>query len=186
MDILAIVGSLRQGSYNRAVLRAVEELAPDGMKILEHPLDDVPLYNFDVEQQGDPEPVAAMKAAIAAADALLIITPEYQHGVPGMLKNALDWASRPPKESPLKGKPVAIMGASPGMTGTARAQSQLRQTLVYNGCPILPPPEVLVAKVHDKVEDGVVTEEATRGFIEDALARLASWLDTEPSQHASG
>lgn len=184
MNILAIVGSLRQDSYNRAVLRAVEELAPDGMKISEHPLGDIPLYNFDVEQQGFPEPVVAFKAAIADADALLIITPEYQHGIPGVLKNALDWAARPARESPLKGKPVAVMGASPGMTGTARAQSQLRQTLVYNGCPILPPPEVLVAGVHDKVEDGVVTDETTREFIGGALERLATWLDGDPSKPA--
>lgn len=181
MDILAIVGSLRQGSYNRAVLRAVEQLAPEGMQISEHRLGDIPLYNFDVEEQGDPEPVAAMKAAIAEADALLLITPEYQHGIPGVLKNALDWASRPADGSPLKRKPVAVMGASPGMTGTARAQSQLRQTLVYNGCPILPPPEVLVAKVHDKVEDGVVTDGTTREFIAGALERLATWLEGDPT-----
>jgi chromate reductase len=179
MDILAIVGSLRQGSYNRAVLRAAEELAPDGMKLSEHPLDEIPLYNYDVEQQGDPEAVTSFKGAIAAADALLVITPEYQHGVPGVLKNALDWASRPPRRSPLNGKPVAVMGASPGMTGTARAQTQLRQTLAYNGCPILPPPEVLIARVHERVEEGVLTDETTREFVKDALDRLATWLEPD-------
>jgi chromate reductase, NAD(P)H dehydrogenase (quinone) len=177
MDILAIVGSLRRESFNRAVLRTVEELAPDGMKVSEHPIGDIPLYNHDVEQEGDPEPVAAFKAAISGADALLIITPEYQHGIPGVLKNALDWASRPPGRSPLNGKPVAVMGASPGMTGTARAQTQVRQTLVYNGCPLLPPPEVLVSRAHERIEDGVVTDETTREFIEDSLERFARWLD---------
>jgi chromate reductase len=174
MDILAIVGSLRQGSYNRAVLRAVEQLAPAGVQVREHPLGDIPLYNGDVERQGLPEPVADFKAAIGAADALLILTPEYQHGIPGVLKNALDWASRPPRESPLQDKPVAIMGASPGMTGTARAQSQLRQTLAYNACRILPPPEVLISRVHERVEDGVLTDETTRTFVEDALTRLVA------------
>lgn len=174
MNVLAIVGSLRRDSYNRAVLRAAQDLAPDGMNITEHALSDIPLYNYDVEQQGDPEPVAAYKQAIAAADALLIVTPEYQHGIPGVLKNALDWASRPPRQSPLQGKPVAIMGASPGMTGTARAQTQLRQTLTYNGCAILPPPEVLISRVHERVTDGELTDEQTREFIQAALLRLAS------------
>jgi chromate reductase, NAD(P)H dehydrogenase (quinone) len=176
METSAIVGSLRRDSYNRAVLRAAQELAPDMMTIKEHPLDDVPLYNHDVEQQGDPHPVAALKGAIAAADALLIITPEYQHGVPGVLKNALDWASRPPGRAPLQGKPVAIMGASPGMTGTARAQTQLRQTLVYNGCRVLPPPEILISRVHERVTDGVLTDDKTREFIEGALHRLVDWV----------
>lgn len=139
MDVLGVVGSLRRGSYNRAVLRAATELAPDGMTVTEHPIGDVPLYNFDVEEQGDPEPVVRFKTAIAASDALLTVTPEYQRGVPGVLKNALDWASRPPRESVLDGKPVAIMGARPRHDRTARAQSQLRQTLTYNGCPVLPP-----------------------------------------------
>ncbi len=182
MDILAIVGSLRRDSYNRAVLRAAQDLAPDGMTVTEHPLGDIPLYNFDVEQQGDPEPVTAYKRAIATADALLIITPEYQHGVPGVLKNALDWASRPPRESPLQGKPAAIMGASPGMTGTARAQTQLRQTLVYNGCPILPPPEVLISRVRERVTDGELTDEGTRERIQAALNRFADWLGTDAAR----
>lgn len=177
MDVLAIVGSLRRDSYNRAVLRAAQELAPDTMTLTEHPLDEVPLYNYDVEQQGDPGPVTALKEAIAAADALLVITPEYQHGVPGVLKNALDWASRPPRRSPLHGKPVAIMGASPGMTGTARAQTQLRQTLVYNACRVLPPPEVLISHVDERVTDGVVTDDETREFIGSAITRLADWAD---------
>lgn len=181
MDVLAIVGSLRRDSYNRAVLRAAHEVAPDTMTLKEHPLDDVPLYNYDVEQQGDPQPVSDLKQAIAAADALLIITPEYQHGVPGVLKNALDWASRPPGKSPLQDKPVALMGASPGMTGTARAQTQLRQTLVYNACRVLPPPEVLVSRVHERVKDGVLTDDKTREFIKSALTRLVDWVEPNPA-----
>lgn len=175
MDVLGVVGSLRRGSFNRAVLRAAIELAPAEMSITEHPIGHIPLYNFDVEEQGDPDPVVAFKDAIAAADALLIVTPEYQHGVPGLLKNALDWASRPPRKAPISGKPVAIMGASPGMTGTARAQSQLRQTLVYNGCPVLPPPEVLISRADERIEDGRLVDETSRQFVQQALERFADW-----------
>lgn len=181
MDVLGIVGSLRSGSFNRAVLRTAAEVAPDGMAVAEHRLGDVPLYNADVEREGDPEPVVRLKEAIAAADGVLIVTPEYQHGIPGVLKNALDWASRPPGESPLNGKPVAIMGASPGMTGTARAQSQLRQTLVYNRCRILPPPEVLISKVDDRIEGDRLVDETSRDFVRKAMERFGD-LITETAE----
>lgn len=124
---LGIPGSLRSGSYNRALLRAARELAPEGMGIDTFELHDVPPYNGDVEAEGDPRPVVALKQAIREADALLIATPEYNRGLPGVLKNAIDWASRPPLASPLARKPAAVMGASTGMGGTARAQEQLRR-----------------------------------------------------------
>jgi chromate reductase len=129
--VLGFAGSLRRGSYNRALLRAAQELAPAGMTIEVSDLAPIPLYNADVEAEGDPEPVAAFKAAIRRADALLIACPEYNHGVPGVLKNAIDWASRPPRSAALDRKPLALMGASPGMTGSARGQSQLRQAFVF-------------------------------------------------------
>src|ERR1043166_7383167 len=111
--VCGIAGSLRKGSYNRALLRAAVELAPDGLEItVFERLGDVPLYNADVEAEGDPEPVVALKAAIRQADALLIATPEYNYGVPAALKNAVDWASRPPSKSVLDGKPAALMGAT--------------------------------------------------------------------------
>ena len=119
--------SLRQGSYNRALLRAAKELAPASLSIEIFDLEAIPLYNADVEAKGDPAPVAAFKSAIGKADGLLMATPEYNHGVPGVMKNAFDWASRPPRAAVLSGKPVGLIGASPGMTGTARGQSQLRQ-----------------------------------------------------------
>lgn len=183
MDIVGIAGSLRTGSYNKMVLRAAAELAPAGMTLIEHPLDDIPLYNFDVEEQGDPPGVQAMKTAIADAAGLLIVTPEYQQGVPGVLKNALDWASRPPGKSPLQGKPIAVMGASPGMTATARAQTQLRQTLTYNGCLMLPPPEILIGRVHKKVDEekGVLVDEQSREFVAQAMARFGEWIRTAPT-----
>lgn len=183
--MVAFAGSLRRGSYNRALLRAAIELAPPGLELVEHDLTGIPLYDFDVEQEGDPPGVVALKRVVAGADGVLIATPEYQHGVPGVLKNALDWLSRPPGKSVLQGKPVAIMGASPGMTGTARAQTQLRQSLVYNGCLVLPPPEVLVARAHQAfTDDGRLTDEGTRGFVADALRRFEDWIalfDRSPS-----
>ena len=118
MQVLGIAGSLRSASYNRALLRAARELAPAGAEIVDFDLRELPFYDGDVEAAGDPEAVAAFKDAIRAADALLIATPEYNHGLPGVLKNAIDWASRPALASPLAGKPVAIMGASTGRGGT--------------------------------------------------------------------
>jgi len=126
MKILGFAGSLRAASYNKALLRAARELAPEGMEIEIFDIGGIPLYNEDVERAGVPAAVEEFRAAIRAADALLIAVPEYNHGVPGVLKNAIDWASRPPRESALAGKPAALLGASPGQTGTARAQTQMR------------------------------------------------------------
>jgi chromate reductase len=137
---------------------------------------DVPLYDQDVEAGGDPEPVQALKGAIREADALLIATPEYNHGVPGVLKNAIDWASRPARDSVLSGKPTAILGASPGVTGTARAQSQLRQAFVFTRTPALLQPEVLVYRAGEKFDDdGRLTHEKTREFVGKLLRELAEW-----------
>lgn len=174
LRVLGVAGSLRIGSYNRALLRAAQALAPAGMVVDIFDLAEIPLYNFDLEQRGDPAPVAAFKAAIGRADALLIVTPEYQHGIPGVLKNALDWASRPPGRSPMQGKPAAIMGASPGVTGTARAQEQLRQTLTYNGVYVVPEPEVLVGRVDRKVDAaGNFVDQSAAPFIRTLLENLA-------------
>src|SRR5688572_23791882 len=132
--VCGIAGSLRKASLNRALLRSAQELAPANMEIrIFDRVGELPLYNEDVDKAGDPEPVAALKRAIADADALLIATPEYNQGVPGVLKNAIDWASRPPRGSVLAGKPTAIFGASPGVTGTARAQGHPRAHLAWSG-----------------------------------------------------
>ena len=176
LKVLGIAGSLRAGSYNRALLRAAQELAPAGMEITTFDLAPVPLYNGDVEVKGDPEPVAALKAAIRQADALLIVTPEYNFGVPGVLKNAIDWASRPPRGSALQGKPAAIMGATPGMGGTGRAQMQLRQTFVFTQTYALLSPEILVARAAEKFDaSGKLTDEPTRKFVGQLLAALMQW-----------
>ena len=173
--ILGFAGSLRTGSYNRALVRAAVELAPDDVQIEVVELDDIPFYDRDVERHGDPEAVAAFKRAIETSDALLIATPEYQHGIPGVLKNALDWASRPHRRSVLVHKPVAIMGAAPGRIGTARAQDALRKVLFYNQCFVLSSPGVLVGRAGDKFDDGRLVDEPTRERIAKLLVHLEAW-----------
>ncbi len=178
LTITGIAGSLRTASYNRALLRAAAGLAPDNMRIEIFDLADVPLYNGDVEASGDPPGVAAMKAAIARADGILFATPEYNHGVPGVMKNAVDWASRPPRKAVLGGKPVGLIGASPGMTGTARGQSQLRQAFEFTDSFCMPQPELLVYRAHEKFgEDGTLTDEATRRYLGKYLAAFALWVE---------
>jgi chromate reductase len=177
MTILGIAGSLRQGSYNRALLRAARELLPEGTELVEHDLRDLPLYDGDVEAAGDPQPVVALKDAIRAADAILIATPEYNRGIPGVLKNAIDWASRPPLASPLARKPVAIMGASTGLGGTRRAQEQLRSALEFPGALVLEEPHVLVPEAFMRFdESGELADAGVRaelGDLLDALVRVA-------------
>jgi chromate reductase len=175
--VCGIAGSLRRGSYNRALLRAARELAPDDMDVrIFDRVGELPLFDQDVEAAGDPEPVQALKRAIGEADALLVATPEYNHGVPGVLKNAVDWASRPPLGAVLAGKPTAILGASPGVTGTARAQAQLRQAFVFTDTPVLPQPEILVYRANEKFDaEGRLTDEKTREFVGRLLRQLADW-----------
>ena len=179
IQVLGIAGSLRDDSYNQALLHAAQELAEGSMTIQITELDDIPPFNEDVEAMGDPEPVKEFKRQIEESDAILISTPEYQHGVPGVLKNALDWASRPQGDGPLRGKPVAIMGATPGDFGTARAQEQLRQTLIYNDCPMVKKPEVLVANAEEKVdEEGNLTDRETLDFMAELLQSLEELVTT--------
>ena len=177
LSILAFAGSLRRDSYNRALLRAAAERAPDGMAIEIFDLAEVPLYNGDVEAEGDPEAVARLKRAIAAADGVLMATPEYNHGVPAVMKNAVDWASRPPRSAPLGGKPVGIIGASPGITGSARGQSQLRQAFEFTNSYCMPQPELLVFKAHEKFDsDGNLIDSTTAQFLGRYLGAFAAWV----------
>jgi len=176
LRVLGIAGSLRVASYNRMLLRAAVELAPEGMEIELFDIGGIPLFNEDVEAAGTPSAVEAFREAIRRADALLVATPEYNHGVPGVLKNAVDWASRPPRKSALAGKPAAVFGASPGATGTARAQTQLRASFVFTDTPVLPQPEVLVFRAHEKFDaDGRLSDEPTRVFVGRLLVALADW-----------
>ena len=158
------------------MLQAARELAPDGLEIEITDLSSIPLYNGDVEAEGIPASVQAFKARIEAADALLFATPEYNHLIPGVLKNAIDWASRPPNA--LRGKPAAIMGASAGTTGTARAQLALRQVLTATGCYVLPAPQVLVAAAGDRFDsNGRLTDEPARRMIRSLLEELPEWIE---------
>ncbi len=177
LRVLGIAGSLRKGSYNRALLKEAASLAPSGMSIeMFEELGDIPPFNEDVEAQGDPAPVRRMKAAMAESDGLLIATPEYNYSTTGVLKNALDWVSRPAGESPLEGMPTALIGASMGMGGTARAQLALRQAFVFTKTPVLPGPEVLVASAGDRFDDdGRLTDEDSRAFLADLLERFADF-----------
>lgn len=176
LTFLAIAGSLRRKSYNRALLRAVAEVAPADVTIEIVDLSDIALYNADIEEAGDPGPVQALKDALRAADALIVATPEYNHGMTAVTKNAIDWLSRPPKDAPLAEKPVGILGASPGITGTARAQSQLRQSLVFPNAYCMPQPEILVYRAHEKFDDeGRLTDEKTRDFLGKWVRALADW-----------
>ena len=165
MNVLGISGSLRQASFNTALLHAAQELAPAGMNIIIHRLHDLPLFNQDVEEQGDPAPVVEFKQAIERADGLLFACPEYNGGITGVLKNAVDWASRAGKAgkvAALTGKTICIVGASPGITGTVRAQDQLRLVLRRAGARTEPQGDVLVFQAHTKIIDGRLADERTR------------------------
>lgn len=177
ISVLGLCGSLRRGSFNRKTLRAAEELAPEGMRIGSFDIGPIPPYNEDVRGQGYPPVVQDLREKIRAADALLFVTPEYNFSVPGVLKNAIDWASRPP-DQPFNGKPAAIMGASPGMMGTGRAQYHLRQMCVYLNIYPVNQPEVLIASADRKFDaNGRLTDEPTRKFISLLLQALADWTE---------
>jgi len=177
--VLGIAGSLRAGSLNRSLLRAAVELVPAGMEIRTFEgLGEIPPYNADVEARGDPAPVAAWKEAIRTADALLFVTPEYNYGVPGVLKNAFDWASRPPGKSPLNRKPAGIMGVSGGNSGTARAQLALRQSFVFTETYAMLRPEVFVPRGAEKFDpEGRLTDERTREAVRKFLEALGLWIE---------
>lgn len=176
MQWVVLVGSVRKGSYNAAIARALPGLAPEGVGVEILPsIALLPIYDGDIEAAGIPDSVAALSRAVAAADALVIVTPEYNYSVPGGLKNAIDWLSRV-KEKPLKGKPTLIQSASMGGFGGARAQYHLRQVLVALDVPVLNVPEVMVGQVHTKVTDGALTDQGTLSFIEGQLAAFHDFV----------
>ena len=175
VKILGFAGSLRMASYNRSILRAAQALVPKDAKLEIFDLDGMPLFNQDLEGQPSAK-VQEFKAKIRAADAILIATPEYNYSIPGVLKNAIDCASRPYGDNAFEHKPVAIMGASIGMAGTARAQYHLRQSFVFLTCFALNQPEVMVPFAQDKIDkDGKVTDVKTREKIRELLENLVTW-----------
>ena len=173
--ILGIAGSLRGESYNRAALRAATELVPEGATIDIFELDGIPGVNQD-EEQNPPAKVVELKQRIREADAILIVTPEYNYSVPGVLKNAIDWASRPYGDSAWNGKPAAIMGASIGAIGTARAQYHLRQMMVFLNMFPVNQPEVMISNASKRFDaEGKLTDDTTKDFIRQLLQSLVDW-----------
>jgi chromate reductase, NAD(P)H dehydrogenase (quinone) len=178
--VVAFAGSLRRRSYNRALIEAARELVPEGMSIEPIEIGDLPFYDADVEAEGDPASVARFKSALQHADAVLIATPEYNDGIPGVLGNAVDWASRLPGRAPLAGKPVALMGASPSQVGTARAQLYLRQILGHVHARVLPPPELLLAHAGTRFDSALrLTDESSRRILASLLERFSYWIARE-------
>jgi chromate reductase, NAD(P)H dehydrogenase (quinone) len=170
--ILGICGSLRKASFNRSALNAAGKLLPSGASLEAFELDGIPVFNQDNEQTPPPR-VAEFKDKIRASDAVLFVTPEYNFSIPGVLKNAIDWASRPSGQSAWKGKPVAIMGASAGALGTARAQYHLRQCFVFLDMPAVNQPEVLIGGAAQKFDaQGQLTDQVAKDLIAKLLANL--------------
>ncbi len=172
IKILGFAGSLRKGSYNRSLLRAASELIPEGSTLQTFELDGIPPFNQDMERT-PPDSVKEFKAAIKQADAVLIVTPEYNYSVPGVLKNAIDWASRPYGDSAWIGKPVAVMSASTGMLGGSRAQYHLRQSFLFLDVVPVTKPEVFVTFSAQKFdESGKLTDATTRDIVSKLLQAL--------------
>jgi len=175
IHILGIAGSLRRGSYNRAALRAAVDLVPAGTTLDVFEIDGIPGFSED-EEQNPPAKVVELKKRIREADAVLFVTPEYNYSVPGVLKNAIDWASRPYGDSAWDGKPAAVMGASVGMLGSARAQYHLRQMFVFLNMFPINQPEVMIANAFERFDSsGNLTDEKTKEFIRQLLQNLVEW-----------
>ena len=176
-SILGFAGSLRKSSYNKAILQAAAEVIPENAELSIFDLEGIPLFNQDMERDA-PQRVKEFKERIRAADAILIATPEYNYSMPGVLKNAIDWASRPYGDNAFQGKPAAIMGASIGMIATARAQYHLRQSMVFLDMYPLNQPEVMVPFAEKKFDgNGRLADEATRDKIRDLLVSLVDWTE---------
>lgn len=179
VKVFGFAGSLRKNSYNRGLLRAAQELLPEGMSLETYDLSPLPLYNADHEVPNPPEIVKDFQAHILAADALLIATPEYNYSLPGVLKNAIDWASRPigpTNQLVLSEKPLGIMGASGGNYGTTRAQYDLRKVAVFTNMFPFNKPEVLVTRAREKFDaEGNLTDQDTRQIVRAYLEALAAW-----------
>ena len=175
VNILGIAGSLRRASYNRATLRAAKWLVPDDAKLEIFELDGIPVFNQDDEQH-PPARVIELKARVHTADAILFVTPEYNYSIPGVLKNAIDWASRPYGDNAWNGKPVGVMGATVGTLGTVRAQHHLRQVFVFLNMYPLNQPEVMIGNAPERFDDaGNLIDDKSKELIRQLLQNLVAW-----------
>jgi chromate reductase, NAD(P)H dehydrogenase (quinone) len=175
--ILGIAGSLRAKSYNLGLLRAAAELLPPGVDLEIVTLHDIPPYNADAQAaEGDPPPVADLKRQVAEADAVLVATPEYNYSIPGVLKNAIDWVSRPPKTCGIRKKPVGIIGASSGESGTIRSQLALRQVFVYLDAYAMVQPEFRLPRAAEKCDEtGLLVDGEQRERLRAYIVALVDW-----------
>ena len=173
--LLGICGSLRKASINRALLDAVRDALPAHARMSIVQDLNLPIFNSDLD---DPPSVVQLKAAIAGADGVVFGVPEYNYSIPGGLKNALDWVSRPPQHSPMRGKPIGIVGAATGMSGTIRAQAHLRQMLLFSDSPCLSQPEVLIPRAHERFDaEGRLTDLSTRTLLEKFAAAMIAFVE---------
>lgn len=172
MNILTFSGSLRQQSTNGALLDTLAGMAPDGVSLTRYDYADVPLFNSDLDL---PDSVSRLRQAIAAADGVIVATPEYNYSVPGVLKNAIDWASRPAYRSVFHGKPTGVMSAAASIVGGARAQAHLKNVLLGMGTPVFPWPELLVPQAHKLVHDGVIVDERVQKNLRAYLEGFVAW-----------
>lgn len=180
LSLLGICGSTRKASLNNALLRVVgESLPPEATLTLYDGLDHLPIFNSDLEE---PMSVVALKRAIASAHGVVFAVPEYNYSIPGGLKNALDWVSRPPATSPMRGKPIGLVGAATGMSGTIRAQLHMRQMLVYSDSPCMAQPEVLIPRAHERFVDGQLADESTRQLVTRFSVAFVAWI----RRHSAG
>lgn len=177
LALAGVSGSLRKGSYNTAALHACKSVLPDDVDLDIITLESIPLFNEDVEAEGWPPAVDALRKRIEPAKGIIFSTPEYNYSIPGVLKNAIDWLSRPERKGPIFGKPAAIIGATPSMIGTARAQAHLRQVAFYNGMPLLASVEVLIARAGEKFDDdNNLTDEKTQNYLRKLMMEFSDWV----------
>ncbi|MCC5950541.1 MAG: NAD(P)H-dependent oxidoreductase [Acidimicrobiia bacterium] len=176
VHLLGLVGSVREGSWNRALFDELVKVAPEGVEVVHHGLGALPLLDPGAAIDPFPPPVEALRAEVERADGLLLVTPEYNYGVPAVLKNAVDWLSRPAYRSPLRDKPVAILGGAPGPVGSARAQGQLKQNLLGTASAVFPWPELVVGAVHSRFDDGDLADDEVRSRLTAFVEGFVSWV----------
>ena len=179
--LLGISGSLRRASFNTTVLTTLADRLAEQATMTVHPLNDLPLYDQDLDTDIPPPAVAALRQAIAEADGLIIASPEYNYGMSGVLKNALDWASRPYGKSALVAKPVLTLTSSPAFTGGVRAQAQLNEVLIAVAALLVLRPQTVIPAVHEKIKDGRLVDEATLGFLDGGMSDLLRNIGTRES-----